>query len=232
MRYIVTEDAKSGFQFWKALAHCIDKDIVVICGRGNKGMLNAVKGLPLKPNDYLLVALDRIGDAVEDILTGIIKYCNFKKVIVEFTEYYCLEEVFISYTGWGKRGINLPKEGSECDLAFNALRHCINADLLYNPLEIDACQKFINMFSLQRATKEHILTILLQQYTRKSTYRIGKKSISSCWITDCCPMLADNPVVKLCNVNTNINKQETLRSKMKDLCNHSSIKKDVKKLCV
>lgn len=230
MNYIITEDKKSGYQFWSAVARTvINRQWVTISSAGKNNIYNTIRELNLSQNDRILVALDRV-EGIEDIIDILLKFCNAIGVSIQFTSYYYIEEMFISYRNWHKRGFNLPSTGSDIDRAFKAVQDGIHNKGIYNPLKIKECQSFINKFSLQHSTKEHILTILLQQYTLKSTYRIGTKSISKCWLHDCCIEKIDSPVRKLCNINKNINKAEKLSHKIKDLYENSILSREIHKL--
>lgn len=232
MKYVITEDSNSGYKVWVAIAKCLNTSVIVKSSDGNKNLTKKLSDLPLARGDSVLVALDRVGFAIDSIMTSIINYCRTLGVKIEFTEYYCIEEVFVSYKNWNTRGFNLPTVADSCGLAFETINTYINNNKKYSPLKMRECQGFILSYRLRGKTKEHILAVLLQQYTRRSTYRVGRKTISNCWLVGCCPDSMDNSVKSLCaaNSNININRHETLGAKIEDLCRNSILRKEMGKL--
>lgn len=224
MNYILTEDEQSGLKFWEAVVRAVNADIKVDTSAGKDKMFKKLKELNLSKGDNVLIAIDNIGDAVANEISNIINYCKMMQIRVEFTDYYCIEEMFISYTKWNTRckeepdsnGVNI--EERNCYNAFKAIQDCIKQNKEYNPILMPQCKAFLIDQNIQNKSKEHILSKLLSKYTAKSVYGLRVKKISECWLNDCCYINNESDGKKyFCNQHKYINQKETLKEKIKDL---------------
>ena len=240
MQYIITEDEVSGLKLWKKIGDFFKKKygvkVHVDTSRGNKNLCDKIKSLNITKKDKLLIALDDLGKETETIYTQIENYCEALGIEYQFTEYYSIEEAFISYTGWQKRGVNWQNsaKNKDCCNAFKAIQQAINNGIIaYEPSKMDGCLNFINSHLLTQSTKEEILTAVLSEYTKHSMYRVISKEISDCWLSDCCH---DKPKIKQScyygKLNAAINKSELLKDKFKDLNQNSIFGVEFKKLYI
>ena len=256
MVYIVTEDEKSGYLLWSAIADVINsksnkKLVSVEHADGNHNLYNTVIDIQINTGDKILVAIDNIGDVVAKEVQNIRIYCKRCGIYCDFTDYYSIEEVFISYSDWAKRSAKLPTHSngknavkeSECYKAYWAIYTQIKNGIEYNPCSMAECQDFVARIPRKIVqingknrkayiTKEKVLTHLIAEYTNHSIYKIGHKTISDCWLNDCClhknQDLKDN--CQYNNRNSHINKQESLDSKLGDLAKNSILQNEILKI--
>jgi hypothetical protein len=237
MNYVVTEDKKSGFYIWNAIIKSASKNVSVVSAGGKDQLYYKVRGLPLKQGDAVLIAIDDIGESVRHIMVNIREYCTGCGVRVDFTAYYCIEEAMISYSKWVYRCPNVPTANStntrdmQCYNAFSAIRRCIINGIAYDPLDMAECKEFIRDYKLFKSTKEEILAKVLGVYTKNNNYWVGSnKDISKCWLASCCNNDDVRKAKYFCSNNKNINKSETLKEKMVDLCSKSMLYREVHKI--
>lgn len=224
---IVTEDSKSGFEFWKS----VNKEILgsrasVIHAHGIDSLSNKISELikhnRIAEHDSLLIALDNTDsmkvDGQIDIIMRLIKPIKLKHLLV--TTYYCFEEVFLSFTdilAW----LNIKTEQWEVDLLNTIANNILNGQDYFNSTDAQVrllLDRYIRMrfktIGNKQINREKVAANLLQYITSKRTgFSITKQSIGDCWVADCCktsinilsaPNTRVKNFVRKCGMNTNL----------------------------
>ena len=184
MFIILCEDSEMGYEFWSKLNYfCLDKKAKVISSKGVDNMLLKLKSLTLTSKDTVLFAIDNIGDRkVRDILRGLRDDINTRGYSCKVTGYYCIEEIFLSFSEFGD-WVHLPKEVK------NEIYNPIYNFLVGNSIEdYSKVQKYHDLFpNSEINNREQLANKLLNELSGK--YRTGfwihKNRYSNCWYSDC-----------------------------------------------
>lgn len=208
--YLVSEDSRAGFEFWKLVfkefttynvQDCMlndsinystitkikstaTKPIVAVssCGCGN--IKSTIKQLDITNKDLVILVYDNITKDTDDIqqINGIYKYFKEQKINYIKTFYRCFEEIFLSY----------PKfmDKSKVDSALGVLVDAYK-EWETNPqgdrlmkffTEVKSVSGIEKTLNLERAFHQTLsrLTSKMSNYTC-----VGKKIIGKCWFSNC-----------------------------------------------
>ena len=188
MLYIVTEDSKSGFQFWEAIKKIILDDSVnasIISACGIDGIISTVNSLNLKSTDTLLMCLDNKGTyQVKVVIKSVKQKAKNLGVRLIITDYYCMEEIFLSFSKL--------EDWVTCHKTDNItiheyIRNCVMQGVNYFDYPTEEIIEFVRQNNL--TNREHLASSLLGQYTSLNKgWHICKSDMGECWIKDCCKL--------------------------------------------
>ena len=108
MLYVLCEDKGMGFQFWNAINKVLweNKAIVRHCEDGNSAMSRKLLSMSLNTTDTLFAAFDRAaGRETKKFMEFLYLHQKQYKYRVFFPCFYCLEELFLSFSEisvWGQ----------------------------------------------------------------------------------------------------------------------------------
>lgn len=255
MTYLITEDTTSGREFWiKVLQTYKTKGTFKVCAlpciegnefSGNTTLTKQLIDIECKLNagDKLLIAFDmttsRVFDST-DFLDRAMEICARHNVELNISNYYCFEEIYLSY----EELTNLYKSSKLCkSVVLDALEY-VRKSLLngYNYFdESDEIQNFIKYYSRDsNKNREHFASALLIEVTSSISgyFKIIKSKNcfngqGACWLNDCTNVqsnMTTGQINGLCNSKCNyICKMCTTIDKLTDLenrsiCNRNGIK--------
>lgn len=103
--FILTEDSEAGYHFWCAVASIARIPVQVESSRGCINMRQAFSELPLQTGDTLYLVIDKVGNTSFDDIIYIVTNCSTPQCNVKVitANFYCFEELMLSYLGWEKR---------------------------------------------------------------------------------------------------------------------------------
>ena len=104
MRYLLCEDSTGGFAFWESVNRLLLDGYfdVVDHSAGRGGLKKKIENLlPLEQGDVILVAIDNIPKS-HAIIQSIRKLQKEHGINLSFTNYWCIEEVLVSFTDLAK----------------------------------------------------------------------------------------------------------------------------------
>jgi len=104
MKYLLCEDSTGGFVFWESVNRLLLDGYfdVVDHSAGRGGLKKKIENLlPLEQGDVILVAIDNIPKS-HAIIQSIRKLQKEHGINLSFTNYWCIEEVLVSFTDLAK----------------------------------------------------------------------------------------------------------------------------------
>lgn len=252
MLVIITEDSKSGFQFWSYFKRLVLKDsknVEIVVARpknhvdfgGSNTELGGIGNVlyelnyqlnrlsSITGNHLIFLGIDYIDDTTKDAYKTInnisdfvinyknkkiAKYLNINNVRIEYSHYYCYEEIFLSFK-YLSDFLNLKNNSSEVKKAlqiyktiYNYLCNLTKGNVYYNYLRVlNNNQNIVNidkngiLYFLYRKYKkkyklsldkmrnrETVAALCLEYITSvndKYLLKISKRGIGPCWFNDC-----------------------------------------------
>ena len=228
MNYILCEGnpGNSDYKFCMNILEIYGVQGVIKSSTGNRGIIKEFNKLlnEFKPGDNFILFFDKVaeidGVAVDSILAKIKYKCGKKNVKVWFTAYYCVEEVFLSYTGFQNLIDSL--DDKEMDTNFKSIvreiaEHILNHSNYFLEMNNADILKYLENKNI--TTREECSKALCYQITPKLKvrFKITKEYIGDCWLKDCNEIpekIYDNTKCKQCKFmcanKTAIEKLESL----------------------
>lgn len=196
MIYIVTEDKKSGYLFWVWFSRLIFKNkIKVLTGISVLGVTHVIKNLKLKKEDVLIVSIDVVeGINIKEWREVILRENIIKKENLIFTDFYCIEEVFISS----------PKLLEWCQINeeyvddLKRIQNSIWTNEDYYSNTTGNLEEY--KLKAKNPNKEKMLAFLLNRATKGTPFSHENKGLSPCYYKDCCYINDINEGNIMCNI--------------------------------
>lgn len=206
MLYVITEDENSGRYFWCKVVTTFQKEgtyeiVDLPMGKdgkrhgGNTSLEAQVNYVfdKIKEGDTLFIAIDNIGDTRNFYLTEFLDVvqhsCDRLGVALIVTNYYCFEELYLSYTGLYEICKDCQNVGKDEIELLYYVNGCINKGIdYYNSDNPRVNELMKNAIGLSR-NREHFANALLSKVTSgiKGYFKISKKvnSFGKCWLESC-----------------------------------------------
>lgn len=256
MIYFISEDSNSAHKFWIQVLDLFVRDYTEIdCDingnkvSGNTSLYNKVRLALSKAcaNDILFIALDNISATcknspkVFDIKTFIHNTAYAcKKINVDFwiTNYYCFEEVYITYNELERLCRVYSKDSNSTNIA-DALcyvRECKDKGIEYWDKNNKHVRDIINITKDAEVNKEHFTDALLRHATKIIKHGLfgitkHKNGMGICWIYSCDEIRKrkesskiSNQLSYFCNMCQYKLKNTCDKQKLIDLNNNSVLK--------
>jgi hypothetical protein len=180
MIYIICEDSKAGFKFWKEwCGFYLTSSFKCETSGGMPNMYNMVSELPLTINDTLILAVDYTKTQIfYTHFLNLTSYIEKLGITFYYTEYYCFESWMLTFSdlvSWAqsknKTIINIRNNVN------NAIRSSQKIAVEEIPGLVTATETNVEFFCSQ----------LLMALTSESRGRflIIKKKFGKCWYMDC-----------------------------------------------
>lgn len=201
MFYILCEDSGSGKDFYKGLCRAFlpNGGYLVDDTHGNKGYLsyldNFINQNKLGHGDSLLLAFDNVESSKTFDVASIIEFAedisSKRGVSIFYTEYYCFEEVYLSYDGFleyvGKRLLSGNDSSSAWYSALKYVHDSIQSEQKYYIRENDNVKFVISMAKYADLGREKFCKALLHNTSRElgQSFTISSGSLGKCWIISC-----------------------------------------------
>ncbi|SES28788.1 hypothetical protein SAMN04487884_12712 [Butyrivibrio fibrisolvens] len=239
MIYIITEDSKSGYDFWKIVFETFldSDDFEIIVAAGNRFLqkcFNDTLDRCCDLQDSILLIFDNIDDTSNFNPGNLIEYCKEsceeKGVRFYFSDFYCFESIFLSY----KEMLNMT---SDCKPVIKDtieyVNEAINQGFGYWDSTDDIVDNFLDQYGSEAKNREHFEAELLSIATRgigfgqfhieKSTFNKGK-----CWLYRCADIQSTmNSYVRDKDCDTRCrytNKNMDTLAKLNDIFDNSILK--------
>ncbi len=200
MYYLVTEDENSARDFWSIVISTYVKsgeyeiEPLQKGKGGNTTLRRQVQSVMnrAKSGDVLFVALDNVDNNryfnTSDFILNTYAQCNAKGVTFRYTEYYCFEEIYLSYS----EVIRMSNSKYKCTLEY--VRNCMESrkDYFNNWGRNESMKEFIGQYADKNINKERFANLLLVEVTNSipGHFRISKRhnvfnSRGECWLHSC-----------------------------------------------
>lgn len=185
--HLIFEDTTSAYSFWSEWANEFLSNSTYYCkANGNKGLdrefMRAVESA--KIGDTIFLIFDNIVSETfdyADFLSNCQSICLKNDINLEFTDYYCFEELFLSCT---------VLKSLLSDTLINIISDNIHSGNNYFEDETVLCE--LELLNLNHLNRETVSNALLSKYTQRITgdFQIMKKSdifttIGKCWTLSC-----------------------------------------------
>lgn len=237
MIYILCEGEKdkSDYSLCKAIVELYCKNYIIASSYGNVGLIREFKTkiVPLfQAGDVFALFFDSVesihGIPTEDLLDEINNICESHKVKFFHTSYYCVEEIFLSYSVFLAMTIQKLTQVDDAEyghmLQF-VYKH-INSEADYYRLA-DNCIP-LKQFILERKlyTREQCSKALCYSIAPKlgRLYGITKAYLGDCWIKDCSSIRATRKGSIRCSDCSYVDKYELFYDKFKYMQTNSVLK--------
>jgi hypothetical protein len=193
MNYIITEDSKAGYQFWKEMSSTFGLEIKVISSGGFRLVMKTVINTGIKKGDTLLLAVDKVAGnrEVYETVIAIQMYMNELGAKVSTVKAYCFEEILLSFRyllqwcDYDNSALN--KDRIEDKLTYITSRDGINNGRDYT--RDKEVRKYMEQRGLRyskESKRERFAYYLLNKITYGSSFFYKKGRISDCWYVNCC----------------------------------------------
>lgn len=242
MIYIISEDSGSGLSFWRIFFETYFEEYKIITNSDNSGNTKLMMQLDetlsnVQEADIVFIAFDKIysteGFDTADFLNVAREKCRRKGVKLFVTNYYCFEEIYLSYPELENMIRNDGKDSSLSEVA-KYIREMIEQDLDY--FQNDIKMKQIIEEKRQGASKnrEHFADATLYILTksiRNGYFTIDKShrnGINKCW-SESCEKIRETKkkdISYMCNNCCYLKKDSIRKDKLDDLCKKSCIAND------
>lgn len=207
MLYIITEDSNSARVFWDYVANTFRgkdayKMVAFLQGKdgkessGNTTLYNQLKVLlpKISSEDEIMIVFDNIVKANRFDSYTFLKYIRSLSenygVNIKYTDYYCFEEVYLSYSELER----LSKDNR--DVVINAIkfvRNCLLNGVNYFDIKYKQIIEFIDFYGKDSGkNREHFANALLISITQllDGRFRIIKSgdcfyNQGACWLLNC-----------------------------------------------
>lgn len=196
MLYIITEDSKSGYEFWKIVfeSYLKDNEYIIKVAAGNQSLRKTF--IDTLDNchdskDSILLIFDNIDDTSSFNPGNLIEYCaascRDKGVCFYYSDFYCFESIFLSY----KELLNMTSNCKpDIKNTVEYVNNAINKGYGYWESTDETVDAFLDENGIIANNREHFESELLSIATRSIGYghfHIKKSTISKgkCWLNSC-----------------------------------------------
>ena len=239
MIYPVTEDENSGREFWikvlqtfqlsgtyKVMDLPTNSEGKVYGGNGalrsqiDKAIETACAG------DTIVIILDVVNDRITQLLRNTKYECGIRKVSLMYTNYFCFEELYLSYSELAKL-YSLRNNVDKMLLnTLDYVRECILKEENYFNVNDERIKYVIDLSRGAGKNREHFANVLLSTVTAKikGHFRINKRKngLGECWINSCSDIIeSDNTASYNCNTCKYCCKGCNTKEKLLDLRHRS-----------
>ena len=185
MKYLWTEDANSGFHFWKLVNELFfDDELVIVSKESNQGIIDALTDLKIEEGDKYYVAFDYVVDN-QDIrnkyrMLKLIEERSEGKIII--LDMICFEYLILAFdklvewTGTGKADKIKIRE----KILSAVENHRINLS------KIDDEKTLQYLAGFKRYSTERVMKSLVGEFTQNEKWSIKGEFMGECWYKDCC----------------------------------------------
>ena len=193
------------------------------CADGNRNIYSKFLEITtnFKEGDIFILFFDNVETIddylVVDLIEDIKKYCDKRRVIFRHTDYYCFEELFLTYSG--------ALEVSSMDSKFKSEVFRISESILnridyFKVCDLSYWRDRYKHRAGVLATREKLSSYICVELTGsiRGNFKINKNSIGSCWISDCKDTTLHKNVCSQCRYPC---KNSSFRDKLADLDNNS-----------
>lgn len=196
-RVIICEDSGSGFMFFKKLCSIFNVDCTIVSTYGNLSYRDiAVSELyKLNKGDYALLAFDNVSPTVEfsafDVIGMVWDIANEFGLRIWYTNYYCFEEVFLSYERYLDFCIfneEYSKLMSQWVSSLEYVRMCIMTGVDYfrsDDSRILFVKSKVKSASINREKFCKALLRNISRLLRGGEFTITDGSLGNCWLCSC-----------------------------------------------
>lgn len=209
MIYFISEDSNSAHIFWLAVFNTFAKNYKEINTNINGDVVYGNTSLEekvdnalnlMKKGDALFIAFDNIGSPLQnngstfdsgDFIFNTSAKCKLKSIELLLSNYYCFEEVYITYVELERLCKEDNKQnGSMIADVLKYVRYCIDNDIEYYDKNNVYVKYIISLVPNAGINKEHFDDALLRQATasiKNGLFSIKKEGngLGECWITSC-----------------------------------------------
>lgn len=205
MRYLLCEDSTGGFAFWKSVNRLLLDGYfdVVDHSAGRGGLKKKIESLlPLEQCDVILVAIDDIPKS-HAIIQSIRKLQKEHGINLSFTNYWCIEEVLVSFADlakWSTVQGDVVKIGER-------VRDLIMQGNIGPRIDLGLQDELIALTGGKRVNKEKFYTRLLGMLIDNglgqfsfTKHESGDDTNTSCWFNDCCDLRIGSGCQSLCGI--------------------------------
>lgn len=202
--YVLCEDSKSGFTFYKHIFEFMYPNInfCFVTSSGNSTLNIAFsKILELNQNKVsrIIVMTDNKFEspAYRMAIANIKKMTlnNIDRVITYIFSPICVEEVLIS-------NVNLTWKSYSA--LGDMIRNYLSTGDIYYKLEIDG-NKYVNAYRLKNGERvENLEAYMANELPRVSSLRYSKKCLGPCYVSRCCPKVLNNAELRCNRANRKI----------------------------
>lgn len=202
MLYIITEDSKSGYEFWKIVfeSYLKENEYIINVAAGNRSLrktFNDTLDDCQDSSDSILLIFDNIDDTSSINPGNLIEYCEAscreKSVCFYFSDFYCFESIFLSY----KELLNMTSNcKQDVKNTVEYVNNAINKGYGYWESTDEIVDAFLDKNGIIANNREHFESELLSIATYDIGYgyfHIKKSTISKgkCWLNSCVDIQAD-----------------------------------------
>ena len=200
MFYIFCEDGGAGKAFFEGFCKTFltRNDYMVETSNGNTGYIKSlnefIKSKNIKNGDSLLLAFDSVESRKSFDVFSIIDFADRvaseRGIRTYYTEYYCFEEIFLSYDGLLEYVRNICSEDADLQNWYSALKlvhDAIKTQEKYYEVENDNIKFVISKANYAKINREKFCKALLLNVSRKigNSFSISNGSLGKCWISPC-----------------------------------------------
>lgn len=235
MIYLVTEDENSGREFWIKVLQTFQldgtykiMDLLVNCegkAYGGSGALRDQIDKTLEDvctGDTIVIILDVANDRIIQLLRNIKYECDIRKVSLMYTNYFCFEELYLSYLELSKLYSVQNNVDKMLLSTLDYVRECILKEENYFNVADERIKYIIDTSSGAGKNREHFANVLLSVVTSKikGHFRITKKKngFGECWLDSCSDIIeSGSTAIYNCNTCKYCCKGCTTKEKLLDL---------------
>ena len=205
MRYLLCEDSTGGFVFWESVNRLLLGGYfdIVDHSAGRGGLKKKVESLlPLGRDDVILIAIDDIPKSLP-IIQSIRKIQKEYGMNLSFTNYWCIEEVLISFSNLAKWST---VEGDIVSIGERVKDLIIQGEVKAR-IDIGLQDELIALTGGKRVNKEKFYARLLGKLIDNglgqfsfTKHEPDDDTNTSCWFNDCCELRLDNGCQDRCGI--------------------------------
>jgi len=205
MRYLLCEDSTGGFVFWESVNRLLLGGYfdVVDHSAGRGGLKKKIESfLPLGHDDLILVAIDDIPKS-QSIIQSIRKLQKEHGMNLSFTNYWCIEEVLVSFANLAKWST---VQGDVVRIG-ERVRNLIMQGNIGSRVDLKLQDELIELTGGKRVNKEKFYTRLLGLLLDNglgqfsfTKHESGDDTNTSCWFNDCCNLRISSGCQNMCGI--------------------------------
>ena len=205
MRFLLCEDSTGGFVFWESVNRLLLGDYFDVVGHsaGRGGLKKKIESLlPLRQSDVILVAIDDIPKS-QAIIQSIRKLQKEHGINLFFTNYWCIEEVLVSFADlakWSTVQGDIVKIGER-------VRSLIIQGNIGPRIDLELQDELITLTGGKRVNKEKFYARLLGMLIDNglgqfsfTKHELGDDTNTSCWFNDCCELRISSGCQSMCGI--------------------------------
>jgi len=205
MRYLLCEDSTGGFAFWESINRLLLRGYfdVVDHSAGRGGLKKKIESLlPLEHGDVILVAIDDIPKS-QSIIQSIRKLQKEHRIDLSFTNYWCIEEVLVSFSDlskWSTVQGDVVKIGER-------VRDLIMQSNIGPRVDLELQDELVALTGGKHVNKEKFYARLLGMLIDNglgqfslTKHELGTDKNTSCWFNDCCEVRISSGCQNICGI--------------------------------